>query len=104
MEYIPFNAKTIVTPDIANRLPLEAAFNNWAEETEPPSIVPGRFNHDMNAHDRDFPLVYVEPMEEYFELDQKYPAWKVVTAWTGGAVVSWALVIGCVMIVRALLP
>jgi hypothetical protein len=104
MQYISFNANTTVTPDTANRLPWEAAFNNWAEENEPASILQARFNHDMNAHDRDFPLVYVEPIEECLEVDQKHSVWKVITAWTGGAVVSWALVIGCVMIARALLP
>jgi hypothetical protein len=104
MQYISFNANTTVTPDTANRLSLQAAYNNWAEGTEPASILPIRFNHDMNAHDRDFPVVYVEPIEEYLEVDQKHSVWKVITAWTGGAVVSWALVIGCVMIARALLP
>jgi len=103
LQYISFNAKTMVTPDTANRLPLEAAFNNWVEETEPPSILPVRFYRDMNAYDREFPVVYMEPIEEYLEVDPKHTAWKVVTAWTGAAVGSWALVIGCVMIARALL-
>jgi hypothetical protein len=104
MQYISFNTKTIVIPDSANRLPLEAAFKNWAEETDPAGVLPVSFYHEMNAHDREFPVVYIEPIEEYSEVDPKPAAWKVVTAWTAAAVGSWALVIGCVMIARALLP
>jgi hypothetical protein len=104
MQYISRKAITIVAPDTANRLPLEAAFKNRAEGTEPASILPVRFDRDMKAQGLGFPAVYGEPIEEYLEVDPKYTAWKVVTAWTGAAIGGWALVIGCVMVARALLP
>ncbi|MGD1156628.1 MAG: hypothetical protein ABSA41_12445 [Terriglobia bacterium] len=46
----------------------------------------------------------VDPMEEYLAVDQKYTGWKLVTCWTGAIVGSWALMIGLVVITRALLP
>jgi hypothetical protein len=104
MQYISFNSKTIVPTGTANRLPLEAAVENWAEETDPAGVLPVGFYQEMNAHDREFPVVCMEPIEEYSEVDPKPAAWKVVTAWTAAAVGSWALVIGFVMIARALLP
>jgi hypothetical protein len=98
-----FNATTIVTPDTANGLALDAAFNSWAEDIKSAGILHVRFHHDMKAHDRAFQVVYVEPLDEYLAVDQEYMGWKLVTAWTGAIVGSWGLVIGCVTIARALL-
>jgi hypothetical protein len=42
----------------------------------------------------------VEPKKD----EEKYIGWKMATAWAGAIVVSWALLIGGVMTVRALLP
>ena len=104
MQYISFNAKTVVTADASSRPPLAAALNNWVKETEPAGILPIRFDYVMTAHDGEIPTVYMEPIEEYLEADPNSTAWKVVTAWTAAAVGGWALVIGCVMIARALFP
>ncbi len=46
----------------------------------------------------------MEPIEEYLEVDPKHTAREVLTAWTVAAVGGWALVLGGVMIARALLP
>lgn len=55
-----FKATTIVTPDVSSRLVLEAAFNNWAEETKPRSILHVHYYHDMEAHVRGYQVVYEE--------------------------------------------
>ena len=60
-----FKATTIVTPDVANRLVLEAAFNNWAEETKPASILHVHYYHDMESHVRGYQVVYEEPWMAY---------------------------------------
>jgi hypothetical protein len=45
----------------------------------------------------------VEPAREYLAIDHKYTGWKLCSAWAGGIVGSWALMIGLVVITRALL-
>lgn len=60
-----FKATTIVAPDVSNRLVLEAAFNNWAEETKPTSILHVHYYHDMEAHVRGYQVVYEEPWAPY---------------------------------------
>ncbi len=56
-----FKATTIVIPEASNRLVLEAAFNNWAEETKPASILHVHYYHDMESHVRGYQVVYEEP-------------------------------------------
>lgn len=60
-----FKATTIVAPDVANRLVLEAAFNNWAEETKPASILHVHYYHDPEAHVRGYQVVYEETWRPY---------------------------------------
>ena len=104
MQFIRFNATTIVTPDAAKPPRLQAAFTYWAEQTEPASIVRIRFYYDTRAHDRGFQVIFDEPLEESLAVDQKLTGWKLGAAWTGAIVGSWALVIACVVIACALQP
>jgi hypothetical protein len=104
MEYISLNPTTIVTPDTAKPPGSKATSNYWAEQTKPASILRIRFYHETKAHDRGFQVVYDELIEKHSTVGKKYTGWKLVTAWTGAIVASWALVIGCVVIARALLP
>jgi len=60
-----FKATTIVTPESSNRLVLEAAFNNWAEETKPASILHVHYYHDMESHVRGYQVVYEEAWLPY---------------------------------------
>jgi ornithine carbamoyltransferase len=60
-----FKATTIVAPDVGNRLVLEAAFNNWAEETRPASILHVHYYHDIQAHVQGYQVVYEEPWMPY---------------------------------------
>jgi hypothetical protein len=60
-----FKATTIVTPDVSTRLVLEAAFNNWAQETKPASILHVHYYHDMDSHVRGYQVVYEEPWMPY---------------------------------------
>jgi len=60
-----FKATTIVAPDVSSRLILEAAFNDWAEETKPASILHVHYYHDMEAHVRGYQVVYQEPWIPY---------------------------------------
>jgi hypothetical protein len=55
-----FKATTIVTPDVTNMLVLEEAFNNWAEDTKPASILHVQFYHDMETRVRGYQVVYEE--------------------------------------------
>jgi hypothetical protein len=60
-----FKATTIVAPDISSRLVLEAAFNNWAEETKPTSILHVHYYHDAESHVRGYQVVYEEEWMPY---------------------------------------
>ena len=60
-----FKATTIVAPDVGNRLVLEAAFNDWAEETKPASILHVHYYHDLEAHVRGYQVVYQESWTPY---------------------------------------
>ena len=60
-----FKATTIVTPEIANSLVLEAAFNDWAEETKPASILHVHYYHDAEAHVHGYQVVYEEPWKPF---------------------------------------
>ncbi|HMD85017.1 MAG TPA: hypothetical protein VKO18_09990 [Terriglobia bacterium] len=104
MRYISFKATGISTPDTAHRLELKPAFNHWVEPTKPASILHVGFYHDTISHNGGFQVFYDEPFEEYLAVDQKCTEWELATVWTGALVGSWALVIGCVLIARALLP
>jgi len=56
-----YKATTIAIPEVANGLVLEAAFNNWSEETKPTSILHVHYYHDMEAHVKGYQVVYEEP-------------------------------------------
>ena len=60
-----FKATTILTPDVSNRLVLEAAFNNWAKQTKPASILHVHYYHDAESHVRGYQVVYEEPQVAY---------------------------------------
>jgi hypothetical protein len=60
-----FKATTIVTPDVSNRLVLEAAFNFWAEEARPANILHVHYYHDPESHVRGYQVVYEEPWMPY---------------------------------------
>ena len=60
-----FKATTILIPDVSSRLVLEAAFNNWAEETKPATILHVHYYHDMESHVRGYQVVYQEPWMPY---------------------------------------
>jgi len=60
-----FRAATIATPDSTNRQVLEAAFNNWAEETKPASILHVHYYHDDAASVRGYQVVYEESWMPY---------------------------------------
>jgi hypothetical protein len=60
MHHKSFKATTIVAPDAANRLVLEAAFNSWSEETQPASILHVHYYHDPEARVRGYQVVYEE--------------------------------------------
>jgi ornithine carbamoyltransferase len=62
-------ATTIVTPDVSNRLVLEAAFNDWAEETKPASILHVHYYHDVEACVRGYQVVYEESWMPYLEAE-----------------------------------
>jgi hypothetical protein len=64
-----FKAATIVIPDAASRLALDAAFNDWSEETKPTSILHIHYYHDLEAHARGYQVVYEEPWMPYFQPD-----------------------------------
>jgi hypothetical protein len=55
-----FKAATILVPDHANRLVLEEAFNTWAEETKPNSILHVHYYHEREARVRGYQVVYEE--------------------------------------------
>ncbi len=61
MQEKTFKAATIVIPDVANRLVLEAAFNQWSDEAKPKSILHVHYYHDLEAHVRGYQVVYEEP-------------------------------------------
>jgi len=82
---------------------LEAAFNHRAEAANPARTLHVRFYQDTRATDRGFQAFYDEPIGEDGDDDRKYTKWKLATVWTGAFVGSWALVAGCVMVVRAFL-
>jgi ornithine carbamoyltransferase len=65
MEDKSFKATTIVTPETSSRLVLEAAFNSWAEETKPASILHVHYYHDMDSHVRGYQVVYEETWRPY---------------------------------------
>jgi hypothetical protein len=65
MQEKSFKATTIVTPDVSSRLVLEAAFNNWSEETKPRSILHVHYYHDKEAHVRGYQVVYEENRTPY---------------------------------------
>ena len=60
-----FKATTILIPDVSSRLVLEAAFNNWVEETKPATILHVHYYHDMDSHVRGYQVVYQEPWMPY---------------------------------------
>ena len=60
-----FKAATIVIPDVSNRLILEAAFNHWAEETKPATILHVHYYHDVEACVRGYQVVYEESWMPY---------------------------------------
>jgi hypothetical protein len=104
VQYISFKATTIVAPGTAKLWDSRAeVINHRAEQAEPASIFHARFYYDTMAHERGCQLFCGEPIEEHSAGDQKYKGWKMVAAWTGTIVASWLLVIGCVVIARALL-
>jgi len=82
---------------------LEPAINHRAELANPASTLHVRFYQDTRAHDRGFQAFYDEPIGEDGDDDQKYTKWKLATVWAGAFVGSWALIIGCVLMARALL-
>jgi len=65
MQEKSYKAATIVTPDVANRLVLEEAFNSWSEETKPTSILHVHYYHDVQAHVRGYQVVYEEGWAPY---------------------------------------
>ncbi len=56
-----FKATTIVVPEVANRLVLEEAFNQWSKEAKPSSILHVHYYHDSESHVRGYQVVYEEP-------------------------------------------
>jgi hypothetical protein len=60
-----FKATTIIAPDVGNRLVLEAAFNEWAEETKPESILHVHYYHGMESRVRGYQVVYEEAWTPY---------------------------------------
>ena len=56
-----YKATTIVIPDVANRLVLEAAFNQWSDDVKPSSILHVHYYHDAEAHVKGYQVVYEEP-------------------------------------------
>lgn len=67
MQEKAFKAATIVIPEVANRLVLEEAFNQWSEETKPSSILHVHYYHDMESHVRGYQVVYEEPWMPHFQ-------------------------------------
>ena len=103
MQYISFNPRLIVNPHAAE-LTSQKEPGDWGEVSKPPGVVHVRFYPNLTADDQDFPLVEARPPEAYLADHRKYRGWKLATAWAGAVVGSWALLIGCVMAVRALWP
>ncbi len=103
MQYISFEAARISIPGAVPRLGIEPAIHHRAEPANPAGSLHLRFYQDTRAYDRGFQASYDEPMEDS-AVDPKYGKWKLATIWTGAFVGSWAVVIGCVLIARALLP
>jgi len=69
MQEKSYKAATIVTPDVANRLVLEEAFNQWSEETKPATILHVHYYHDVEAHVRGYQVVYEEPWMPFPQLE-----------------------------------
>jgi len=65
MQEKSFKATTIVIPESANGLVLEAAFNQWSEETRPTSILHIQYYHDAAAHAKGYQVVYEEEWTPY---------------------------------------
>jgi hypothetical protein len=79
------------------------AFDPGAEQTQPALPLRVRFYRDTQTPDGGFQVFYDEPVEEYAAVEEKDKGWRLVADWTGAIVASWALVIGCVVLARALL-
>jgi len=62
-----FKAATIAVPDSVNRSVLEAAFNQWSEETKPTSILHIHYYDDAQAHARGYQVVYEEDWRPYLQ-------------------------------------
>jgi hypothetical protein len=65
MQEKSFKATTIVIPDVSNRLVLEAAFNDWAEEARPANILHVHYYHDSGSRVQGYQVVYEEPWMPY---------------------------------------
>ncbi len=64
-----FKAATIAIPDSANRSVLEAAFNQWSEDTKPASILHIHYYHDAEGHARGYQVVYEEAWRPYLRAE-----------------------------------
>ena len=77
---------------------LVAGLTYWMEPARRALLLDDRFYNDMRFQVADY-----ESLEEYLVDEPKYQGWKLVTTWTGSVVGSWALMIGCIAIARAIL-
>jgi len=104
MQYISLEPTIIETSGAVHRLVPEAALGHWPEAPQPDGFRPVDFPSSVRAREFVRQGPYDEPVEDLLEDLQPYTGWKLFAIWTAVTAGSWALVIGCVMMIRRLLP
>ena len=104
MQYISFQPTTITPPDAAQRLRSEAPIELSAEQTPSASVLNVRLYPHLESHEHAFSSLAALRSEIYLADRDKYRGWKLAMAWFGAIVISWALLVGCVMTLRTLWP
>jgi hypothetical protein len=98
MQQTSFSPPAIVNADLPKSPLLGAGLIYWTEPARRALLLDDRFYNRMR-----FQIADYESIEECLVDDPKYGGWKLVTAWAGSVVGSWALVIGCIAIARMIL-
>jgi hypothetical protein len=98
MRQTSFNPAAKANPDTSKSPALVAGLTYWMEPARRALLLDDRFYNDMRFQVADY-----ESLEECLVDEPKYQGWKLVTTWAGSVAGSWALMIGCIAIARAIL-
>ena len=104
MQYIALDAATMISGERGTRLVPGAGWHEGPEHDRRRPILRARLYPRMGVDEGSFrglDLTALDMMEE--DNISGLTAWKRLTVWAAAALASWAVVIGCVAIVRALL-